>query len=65
MYLGVLNLLAVNTSIHERPMYMGLTGLIWGSGCILGPVIGGGFSDSSATWRWVSTPFPTLPSFSG
>ena len=21
-------------------------------GCILGPVIGGGFADSSATWRW-------------
>ena len=52
MYLGVLNLLTVNTSIHERPMYMALTGLVWGSGCILGPVIGGGFSDSSATWRW-------------
>ena len=54
MYLGVLNLLTVNTSIHERPMYMGLTGLVWGTGCILGPVIGGAFSDSSATWRWVS-----------
>jgi hypothetical protein len=55
MYLGVLNLLAINTSLHERPMYMGLTGLVWGTGCILGPVIGGGFSDSSATWRWVSS----------
>lgn len=52
MYLGVLNLLSVNTTLHERPMYMGLTGLVWGAGCILGPVIGGGFSDSSATWRW-------------
>jgi len=54
MYLGVLNLLAINTSLRERPIYMGLTGLVWGTGCILGPVIGGSFSDSSATWRWVS-----------
>ncbi|KAK4061646.1 uncharacterized protein Triagg1_10188 [Trichoderma aggressivum f. europaeum] len=28
-------------------MYLG-----WGVGCILGPVIGGAFSVSSATWRW-------------
>ena len=51
-YIGVLNLITINTSDHERPMYMGLTGLIWGTGCILGPVIAGGFADSSATWRW-------------
>jgi len=55
MYLGVLNLLAINTSLRERPIYMGLTGLVWGTGCILGAVIGGSFSDSSATWRWVSS----------
>jgi MFS family permease len=54
MYLGVLNILTVNTTLLERPMYMGLTGLVWGAGCILGPVIGGAFADSSATWRWVN-----------
>ena len=53
MYLGVLNILAINTTLRERPIYMGLTGLVWGAGCILGPVIGGAFADSSATWRWV------------
>ncbi|GAM33803.1 hypothetical protein TCE0_013f00969 [Talaromyces pinophilus] len=26
--------------------------LTWGVGCILGPVVGGEFSVSSATWRW-------------
>jgi MFS family permease len=53
MYLGVLNILAINTTLLERPTYMGLTGLVWGAGCILGPVIGGAFADSFATWRWV------------
>jgi MFS family permease len=27
-------------------------GLVWGVGAILGPVVGGAFSISSATWRW-------------
>jgi MFS family permease len=40
------------TSNHERGTYIALTGVVWGAGCILGPVIGGGFSVSAATWRW-------------
>lgn len=95
MYLGNLNLITINTSLRERPIYMGGLGLVWGmlqfcsfsngvAGCrdlevdskacsstipiilkcpllillsiglgtILGPVIGGSFADSSATWRW-------------
>jgi hypothetical protein len=27
-------------------------GISWGTGCILGPIIGGSFAVSSATWRW-------------
>ncbi|RFU74048.1 mfs general substrate transporter [Trichoderma arundinaceum] len=26
--------------------------LCWGAGCILGPVVGGAFASSVATWRW-------------
>ncbi|KAF2087841.1 MFS general substrate transporter [Saccharata proteae CBS 121410] len=52
MYLGVLNIITHNTNDKERPMYQALIGLIWGIGNILGPVIGGAFADSSATWRW-------------
>ncbi|KAI9776506.1 MAG: hypothetical protein M1839_009540 [Geoglossum umbratile] len=38
MYLGVLTLLSVNT------------GLVWGIGTVLGPVVGGGFE--KVNWRW-------------
>lgn len=49
-----LNLLTILTTPKEQPVYMALVGLIYGIGCILGPIIGGAFGDSSATWRWVS-----------
>ncbi|ESZ96547.1 hypothetical protein SBOR_3049 [Sclerotinia borealis F-4128] len=52
MYLGTLNLVAINTTILERPLYLGGVGITWGLGTILGPVIGGAFADSAATWRW-------------
>ncbi|KAJ5823091.1 Major facilitator superfamily domain general substrate transporter [Penicillium robsamsonii] len=52
MYLGNLNLITILTTPTEQPVYVGLVGLIYGTGCILGPIIGGAFSDSSATWRW-------------
>ncbi|RAL14075.1 MFS general substrate transporter [Aspergillus homomorphus CBS 101889] len=52
MYVGCITYLAVTTTDNERPMYMGLLGLIWGAGTVLGPVVGGAFADSSATWRW-------------
>lgn len=34
-------------------MYVAGAGMSWGAGAILGPVIGGAFAKSSATWRWV------------
>jgi hypothetical protein len=36
MYLGMLNLVAINTTARERPVYMGGTGVVWGTGTILG-----------------------------
>ncbi|KAI5867877.1 MFS general substrate transporter [Durotheca rogersii] len=52
MYLGVLNLISANTNIRERSFYIAISGLVWGAGCVLGPIIGGAFADSNATWRW-------------
>jgi len=52
MYIGALNYVSIFTQPHRRPIYNALIGLCWGVGAILGPVIGGAFSDSSAKWRW-------------
>jgi MFS family permease len=52
MYLGVLNHLSALTTREERGTYINGIGFVWGVGACLGPVIGGAFSDSSATWRW-------------
>jgi hypothetical protein len=56
---GNLNIISINTTMRERSTYMGGVGVVWGAGTILGPVIGGSFADSKATWRWVrSTEIP-------
>ncbi|EED12676.1 efflux pump antibiotic resistance protein, putative [Talaromyces stipitatus ATCC 10500] len=52
LYIGVMTLLAATTTLHERPMYVASTGLAWGLGMVLGPIVGGGFSKSSVGWRW-------------
>lgn len=52
MYLGTLNLSTSLSLPHEQPFYVGITGFVYGSGCILGPVVGGLLADSVATWRW-------------
>ncbi|EFQ99576.1 MFS drug efflux transporter [Nannizzia gypsea CBS 118893] len=52
MYFGVLTLLSVNTTVNERPFYIGLTAVSWGIGTVTGPAIGGAFAESAATWRW-------------
>lgn len=52
IYLGSLQYYAVMTAEKERGFYMSLIGVFWGLGAVLGPVIGGAFSMSTATWRW-------------
>ncbi|KAK7915287.1 hypothetical protein PG985_012990 [Apiospora marii] len=52
IYLGSLQYLARLTTEKERGLYMALIGVAWGAGAVLGPVIGGAFAVSAATWRW-------------
>lgn len=52
LYVGCMTLIATTTTLTERPMYISCTGFTWGLGIVLGPIIGGAFSESSVGWRW-------------
>lgn len=52
IYLGGLTFFTALTTKEERGRYISGTGFCWGIGAVLGPVIGGAFSVSNATWRW-------------
>ncbi|KAL8794639.1 MAG: hypothetical protein Q9195_002835 [Heterodermia aff. obscurata] len=52
VYLGTLNLVTLMNNSKQQPFYVGMTGFVYGSGCILGPIVGGSLADSTATWRW-------------
>ncbi|KAK5994319.1 Efflux pump patC [Cladobotryum mycophilum] len=65
LFLGCLNYFNAITTQTERSFYVALINLCWGTGAVLGPIIGGAFSVSSATWRWAFyINLPLLPSFS-
>ncbi|KAH8890703.1 putative efflux pump antibiotic resistance protein [Thozetella sp. PMI_491] len=51
-YCGGLTYITVLTTEHERPLYMAGIAVMYSVGSVIGPIVGGGFADSSATWRW-------------
>ncbi|KAG7007522.1 efflux pump aflT [Physcia stellaris] len=48
---GSFVLVAHSVPLQKRPAYTGLVGLWFGVGALLGPLLGGVFTDR-ATWRW-------------
>ncbi|ORY41967.1 MFS general substrate transporter [Rhizoclosmatium globosum] len=56
----VLIMISDIVSIRDRGKYQGLVGAAVGVASILGPIVGGAFSDSSVSWRWcfyINIPF--------
>ncbi|CAK7235854.1 hypothetical protein SCUCBS95973_009408 [Sporothrix curviconia] len=52
MYLGGLTHFSALAPATTRGTYIAGIVFVWGIGSILGPVVGGAFSDSGETWRW-------------
>ncbi len=52
IYVGTIHIVSALTTPRERAHYLNLVGVSWCFGTLLGPIIGGAFADSSATWRW-------------
>lgn len=46
-----MTLLSVNTTEHERPMYLGMTGMSWGLGTVLGPVSREAIPQAPFSWK--------------
>ncbi|KAI1474602.1 MFS general substrate transporter [Daldinia eschscholtzii] len=51
-YSGAITYISMTTTTHERPLYLSGIVATWSLGSVVGPVIGGAFAQSSATWRW-------------
>ena len=50
LYMGAVTLIALLTTDRERPAYLSLPSVIWGTGMVLGPIVCGGFE--RIIWCW-------------
>ncbi|KAL1604784.1 hypothetical protein SLS60_004324 [Paraconiothyrium brasiliense] len=51
LFTGAMMVIAHTIPLQKRPAYMGMTGGVYGIASVVGPLIGGAFTDK-ATWRW-------------
>lgn len=49
---GAITIMINTVPLPKRPMYQGFFGAVFGVASVAGPLLGGAFTDSKATWRW-------------
>ncbi|KAI0974394.1 putative efflux pump antibiotic resistance protein [Xylaria arbuscula] len=52
IYVCTINIVSSLTTPAERNHYLNYVAIAWALGTVLGPIIGGAFASSGATWRW-------------
>ncbi|KAJ9119551.1 hypothetical protein QFC22_003260 [Naganishia vaughanmartiniae] len=59
IFIGVINMIAQSVPLRLRSALMGGFGAVYGVSSLLGPLLGGAFTDSKVTWRacfWINLP---------
>ncbi|KAF6808890.1 MFS aflatoxin efflux [Colletotrichum sojae] len=49
---GTIVIMVHSVPLHRRPKYQGAFGAVFGIASVVGPLLGGAFTSSGATWRW-------------
>lgn len=52
IFTGAITIMIRTIPLHKRPLFQGLFGATFAIASVVGPLLGGAFTDSSATWRW-------------
>ncbi|PVF94124.1 ABC transporter [Serendipita vermifera] len=62
IFVSILTILSQITKLEQRPLLFGSFGSVWGLASVMGPLLGGAFTDK-VTWRWcfyINLPFGAI-----